>query len=225
MAATVNFLQSSFPQSFILLIHAFVFLLGLDKFVAIRNALTPYNSDPIPPEPPAIPKFAYGVVQFEESAPFWALAEKFSLTAIRRNPGERLDFESFGLGFGFALYSFEYSMKNAGSCNLTLVGLHDRALIYLDTAHVGTILRQNTSTLLQQCTHTQFIGKNVSLSELLIHPYCLGPLGQHFVSILVENMGHQNFGTIEGAPIYDPKGFVSGSTSSFLNNMRLTLTS
>jgi len=150
---------------------------GGDLFAAVASALAT-NSGNRAPEPAPIKKRAYGVVKLSSSvALFEALFE--GLPSCKRNLSSKERFpsmESLGMKSGLVLYH-GYGPYNEFALDFTYTNLHDRVQVFADEVEVGTAYRSQCPTTVQV------------------------PHGYN-IDLLVENMGHINY----GQGIYDWKG-------------------
>jgi beta-galactosidase len=159
---------------------------GFDKYVATKNVLMTVNHNSIPPEPAFNPKTAYGPISFTEFVSFWDVKSQLCKNPIQRSGKDRLDFEAMDIPHGFALYSFAAQASNSKP-TLTLNDLHDRATIFVNSSFAGSLYRPQT-----QLQFSANAGRALAFD------------------VLVESMGHQNF----GPPMIDPKGVSSVSVGS-----------
>lgn len=127
-----------------------------------------------PPEPPAaLPRKDYGTVRMTQSCSlFSCLGEPIESTTP-------FTMEACGQGQGFLLYRTEVAGKWI-DCPMTVEGLHDRALIFVNGSYQATLY----------CNDAQ---QTVTLNF---------PAERNVLDILVENMGRVNYGPHVG----DKKG-------------------
>jgi beta-galactosidase len=149
------------------------------KFEALRASFAPFHDGPLP-ELPAAPRF-----QANQTA---ALAPEASLIeAIRALPASRprphpATFEEIGVAEGLVAYETT-ALVEAGETTLALMGLHDRATVFVDGDRVATLDRDGeTSTTL---------------------PVTGRPV---VITLLVENVGRINYGPRIG----EHKGILDG---------------
>ncbi|KAF7843491.1 Beta-galactosidase 17 [Senna tora] len=161
------------------------------KFNALRKVIARYSSATLPSVPFSNEKTGYGPIHLQRKA---FLFDMFDLTnpinvIESENP---LSMESVGQMFGFLLYISEYTAKRGRSI-LSVPKVHDRAQVFISCpseesgarpTYVGTLERWLNNELILPETECP---SNINLF------------------ILVENMGHVNYGTF----IFDRKGILS----------------
>lgn len=156
---------------------------GRDKFSVLREALSPWApSTGFPPEPPPLPRKAYGLVKLTQMAPMLAVESLRQLAPSGPHlVSAPVSMESLGQNYGFIYYEAT-ALKSAS--NLTIAGYpRDRAQIFVDGDYNGAVYRPTAAPL------------------LLRTPVRAGSE----VSLLVENMGRLNF----GRAMTDPKGITT----------------
>ena len=161
-----------------------------DKYIAIRDVIKKYN--PVPADiPPATPKTAYGQVQADK---YNTLSNSPNLITRSDEGVDPISMEALTQAFGFVNYtkSFQPPAGKTAS-NLTVHGLRDRAVVYVDDMKQGILER------------TQ--GDDVDLTISISFPSESPPTGVR-LSMIVENMGRINFGSY----LNDSKGIL-GSVS------------
>jgi beta-galactosidase len=126
-------------------------------------------------EPASIPKVSYGEISVQRCA---ALLSERSIAVVTdgsvRGEIAPLSFEQLGQAMGFVLYSLREVSLHAGTNNLTLLGLHDRAHVLLDGVQIAIASRGAFDTV--------EITLQASTDEV------------RRLDILVENLGRINFG-------------------------------
>ena len=128
-----------------------------------------------------LPKAAYGKIRLTERASLLPQADRLS-SPIRS--AQTQTFEELGHDFGFLLYRTTLR----GPCTdvtLELGRVHDRALVFLDGRHIGTVERSRRRDVM---------------------PLSLAPGETARLEILVENMGRVNY----GRKLLDRKGLLDG---------------
>ncbi len=154
-----------------------------EKYFLVQDVVRKFRPDARFGKPEASEKKAYGKVRFSESAELFdcleIIAEK--IHAAKTEPMEKL-----GQSYGFIHYRTH--LQGPVSTVLGLWDVKDRALVYLDRQLVFTYYRNDASNW---------------TPELHI-PSCGAQL-----DILVENMGHINYGPLIGR---DFKGICDGVT-------------
>ncbi|KAL5467307.1 hypothetical protein EMCRGX_G031518 [Ephydatia muelleri] len=153
-----------------------------EKFMMIRQVISKYR--PVPPYiPPPTPKTAYGQVVMTDYAWLLDSPQLISKNVTSQAP---LTMEALEQSFGHVMYRSTLPPCPSGS-TLSLLGLHDRAVVYVGGALQGILLR------------TKAVDSNVSLT--------VGPLmASTEVVVVVENMGRINFGSM----INEVKGVLYG---------------
>ncbi|MFC4601052.1 glycoside hydrolase family 35 protein [Cohnella hongkongensis] len=150
-----------------------------EKFWAVRRVLERYAELPEAKLPAPIPKRAYGEVRLEETADLFRQLDRLS-SPVRRAAPEPM--EKVGQAYGFILYSTRVTGPRSGM-SLILQEVRDRALVFADGKHVGTVERWNPVELPLEV-----------------------PAEGLRLDILVENMGRVNYGPL----MRDPKGITEG---------------
>ena len=153
-----------------------------EKFMLIRQVIGKYQ--PVPTYvPPPTPKSAYGRVAMTEYAWLLDSPQLISKNVTWPTP---LTMEAIDQSFGHVMYRSTLTPCPAGS-TLSLLGLHDRGVVYVGGTLQGIVLR------------TASVDANLSI--------IIGPLMEDTVVIVVvENMGRINF----GAMINESKGILYG---------------
>ena len=128
-----------------------------------------------------LPKAAYGKLRLTERASLLPQADR--LCSPVRSAQTRT-FEELGHDFGFLLYRTTLRGSFSG-VTLELGRVHDRALVYLDGRHIGTVERSRRRDVM---------------------PLRLAPGQTAKLEILVENMGRVNY----GRKLLDRKGLLDG---------------
>ena len=156
-----------------------------DKFTLIKDVISKYQ--PVPPYvPPATPKTAYGNVPMVEYA--WLLESPQVITKnITSNAPVTM--EVLEQSFGHVIYRTSgLLMPQPAGSTLTLFGVHDRAVVYVDGTLQGILMRMDAV--------------NANLSLVLNASIT----SQSHIVIVVENMGRINYGSM----INDFKGILYG---------------
>ena len=156
-----------------------------EKFTLIRNVISKYQ--PVPSHVPGpTPKGNYGRVEMTEYAWLFDCPQLVVNDVTADNP---VSMEYLNQSFGFVIYSSQIASTTSMTHDLTINGLHDRAVVYVGNQLQGTAMRVNAKD------------SNVSLNITL-------PTGNVTVQIVVENMGRINYGSL----INDSKGILDGVT-------------
>ena len=127
------------------------------------------------------PKAAYGCLTLTEQAPLLPQADRLT-TPIRA--AQTRTFEELDLDFGYLLYRTTLRGPFSG-VSLNLGQVHDRAQVFLDGKHIGTVERSRRQ---DPMSLTLAAGQTAKLE------------------ILVENMGRVNY----GSKLLDKKGLLDG---------------
>ena len=127
------------------------------------------------------PKAAYGKIRLTEQAALLPQAERLSTPV---HSAQTQTFEELGLDFGFLLYRTTLRGPFSG-VSLELGRVHDRALVFLDGRHIGTVERSRRRDAM---------------------PLKLAAGERARLEILVENMGRVNY----GSKLLDRKGLLDG---------------
>lgn len=148
------------------------------KFEALRASFAPFHEGSIP-ELPAEPRFqaAQTVVLTPEASLFSAVSA-LPAGELRANPAT---FEQLGVAEGIIVYETTALLHDERV--LSIIGLHDRATVFVDGERVATLQRDGeTSTVLD------------------------GPARSVVITIVVENLGRINY----GPKIGEHKGILGG---------------
>ncbi len=128
-----------------------------------------------------LPKAAYGPVALTRQAPLLPQADALSSPVFA---AQTKTFEELGQDFGFVLY--RTTLRGPFTdLPLELGRVHDRALVFLDGKHIGTVERSRRRDDMRVSLKA---GETTKLE------------------ILVENMGRVNYGT----KLFDKKGLLDG---------------
>lgn len=147
------------------------------KYLAIRELMKKYVDDAVPEIPAQIPVIKLGDIKLDKSVNLFDWKKNIK-PVYNDTP---LTFEQLGQGYGYVLYSKRFNQPMSGK--LTIAGLRDYALVYINGKKVGELNRIYNQ-------HT--IDVNIPFNARL--------------DILVENMGRINY----GAAIPDnSKGIIS----------------
>lgn len=152
------------------------------KFFALQEVIRKYRPDAPFAAPPNPEKFAPAPVSLTESASLFDNLDALSRKHLCFEPEPM---EKFGEQFGFIHYRKQLSGPVCDA-EFNFPDLHDRAQIYLDGRYLGTIYRNDDKLSL---SHIDIPAKGAQLD------------------ILVENMGHINYGLKVGC---DLKGLTGG---------------
>ncbi len=157
------------------------------KFHALREAITSRlpAGEPVPPIPEPIPVAALPPITLERWTTLWDALPK------PRSSAQPVTFEQLGQNQGLMLYRTHLVGHKGGQ--LILRDLHDYALVFLDGNFIGTVDRRLNQNSI-----------NLPVSKL----------ADPVLEILVEGMGHINFGEF----MIDPKGITERAV---LNGMTL----
>ena len=128
-----------------------------------------------------LPKAAYGKLELTEQAPLFPQADRLA-TPVRA--AQTRTFEEVDQDFGYLLYRTTLRGPFSG-VSLDLGEVHDRAQVFLNGKHIGTVERSRRR------------------DEM---PLQLSAGETARLEILVENMGRVNYGT----HIFDKKGLLDG---------------
>lgn len=162
-----------------------------DKYFAVRKVISKYTTLPSVPVPPATHKSAYGKVKMTETA--W-LFDASGLVTNESDADYPLNMEIMHQNYGFIVYTLTHPLQvpSSGSMSytLTMLTLHDRAVVYVDDVVQGTISRMD-------------IGSHNAVVEITVPSTSKG-----YLRIVVENQGRINY----GSGIDDFKGILGGVT-------------
>ncbi len=118
------------------------------KYRAYREEIARYVKQPLPPIPAAPPVQVIAPFKLHEAASLWA-GLPHPVRAARSKPADRPEpMEELGQSYGFILYRTQIAHPVNGT--LTLDGLNDYALVYVNGALAGTLdrtARQSTLAL------------------------------------------------------------------------------
>jgi len=157
-----------------------------DLFVSIKNALGG-GSGPVPAEPDPIKKVSYGWIALPEAAPLFVNLN--TLATCKQSLDGRADsklpsMESLRQGHGLLLYRYDAEQNGRFQASVKVYHdyeIHDRAQVFVDGLQAGLLYRPE-------------LPSRISL-----------PPGES-MDILVENMGHINYGLSVGR---DHKGWLA----------------
>jgi hypothetical protein len=166
---------------------------GVDKYVAVRDAIAAYTGVQPPAEPASPRVTAFGAVAMTESAPMLSAA---SLAALApKGPvgdGRPRSMEQYGQNYGFVMYSAEtpsgIDTSGATVPLQVLDYIRDRAHVFLDGNDTGVVIYRNDK------------GNTAALPAGAVKAG-----GGQRLGLLVENMGRVNF----GHGMTDPKGITT----------------
>lgn len=155
------------------------------KLIKIRNVIMAHFPNlKVPIVPEAKIKRAYPTVAMEPISNMFSATAKEHLVAVTRDNTFPLTFEALDQFSGFVLYETDLPSLELDPTVLTVNGLADRALVYIDNYFVGTLSREN------------------AIKSLNINSQMGGNL-----KILVENQGRINFNKLD-----DIKGILENVT-------------
>jgi len=146
-----------------------------EKYDAVRKLLAPLSPAPLPEPPECPPNAAYGRVALTRQATVLSQVER--LATDRFLAARPFTMEQCGQGYGFIHYRTEVVHKEF-PLPLTIVGLRDRAWVWLDGKLVAD---------LEALTYEE---RHLGIE---IPPQMI-PEGGAALEILVENQGRINFG-------------------------------
>ncbi|KAL3511678.1 hypothetical protein ACH5RR_024395 [Cinchona calisaya] len=161
------------------------------KYKALQRVIAKYSMVAPISVPPDNERAAYGRIRLQKSAFLFDIVDGQDHISVVESESP-LSMESIGQMFGFVLYASEYTSKGNRSV-LSIPKVHDRAQVFVSCTsedhrkrpiYVGTIMRGSNKPI-----HLPYTN---SLSRTKIY-------------ILVENMGHLNYGPY----IFDRKGILS----------------
>ena len=147
------------------------------KYEAIREAMQKYSKEKLPDIPAQIPVLKY------DDQPVKATIDVLSWLH-RKKPvvsDQPQSFEELGQGYGYVLYRKHFTQPVSGT--LTVDGLRDFAVVYVDGKKVGELNR---------CLNQYEINVTIPFNGML--------------EILVENMGRINYGA---EIVHNRKGIIS----------------
>lgn len=161
------------------------------KFKALRRVISRYTATSLPSVPLNNEKAGYGHIQLEKTASlFDVLNSKDHISIVEsENP---LSMEAAGQMFGFLLYVSDYEFKGNGS-TLSIPKVHDRAQVFVACPSAGIGERP------------LYVGTVERWANRLLHLPSTGCASTSRLLILVENMGHVNYGQY----MFDKKGILS----------------
>ncbi|MBM7600022.1 beta-galactosidase [Virgibacillus halotolerans] len=149
------------------------------KFHAVREAISSHKDLGELVLPAPIPKKDYGIVKMQESVNLFDTLENISKPVQKIHPETM---EKLGQDYGFVLYR-TFIKGPLGKAPLTIQGVRDRALVYVNQEFKGVIDRWENNTII------------IEVPEEGIQ-----------LDLLVENMGRINYGPM----MHDPKGITEG---------------
>ena len=149
------------------------------KYELFREVLEKHGGK-VGPVPARTAARAFGPAQITGSAPVFGQLKNLGRLAKSTTP---LTMEEAGQNYGYILYRTHVS-GSLPEAKIFLQDVHDRALVYLDGKHLGTVHRNDT-----QAGISAAIPKEGATLE-----------------VLVENLGRVNYGT----KLHDSKGITHG---------------
>lgn len=156
-----------------------------EKYVLISNVISSYSpSKPIPYTPLTSQKGAYGTVYMTAAV---GLFDAPQLVMNQVTADMPVTMEYLNQSFGFVIYSTKLPQELRGKAigNLTISGLHDRGVVYIDGVLQGIGMRVDP------------VRSDVTVSVSV-------PSSAANLDIVVENMGRINYGSL----INDSKGIL-----------------
>lgn len=150
------------------------------KYDSIRSVIKKYAKYDIPEAPKPIPVIEIPSIKFNRITDVLAMAEAQTPTSNTKP----MTFEELGQGDGYVLYERHFNQPISGT--LSIPGLRDYAVVYVNGEKVG-VLNRNTQTYEMEI--------DVPFNSTL--------------SILVENMGRINYGS---EIVHNTKGIISAVT-------------
>lgn len=148
-----------------------------DKYLAIRETLQKYHNSQLPPYPANSTKVAIPTVRMNRIADLFQDLSLFATNAFTRQ--DPPTFEEVLQDYGYALYRHEL-VESISNVTVIAKGIHDRAIVYVDTIKKGILDRGESNFTLQ-------IG-DIKSGQIL--------------HVLLENQGRNCY----GAGINDTKG-------------------
>ncbi len=136
------------------------------KYDSLRNCLQTFTHEVLPPVPSRINVITLPSIKFGESADLFSLIKNIDPVKC----DTPLTFEDLNQGFGYVLYRHKFNQPISGK--LTLNGLRDYALIYVNGILIGQLNRNSK---------TYTIDVSIPFNGVL--------------DIFVENMGRINYGS------------------------------
>ena len=150
-----------------------------EKFHALRALFAPFHSGELPPVPPQPRRQRAASTALE---PVASLLDVVRATPAVGEPSPRpLTFEQLGAEDGLVAYEAEVSFPE--DATLTVDGLHDRAVVFLDDRRLGVLERDGQTTLVLPVEG-----------------------GGGRLTLLVESLGRINYGPYTG----EGKGIMGG---------------
>ena len=137
------------------------------KYLALREVLSKFNDEPLPPIPENRIKKAYGSVELCQSADILKNLDNLSAPVFSDVP---LCMEKYSAGYGYIAYQSVLE-RDYTDAKLSFEGIGDRALVYVENRLQGIVY--------------------VNDDELSVS---INALAGDKLTILVENMGRANFG-------------------------------
>jgi beta-galactosidase len=150
------------------------------KYFAFREVLARFIDLPVESLPEITPAAAYGTIELSECAPLMDNLDNLSTPDHSAVPETM---ENLGQNYGFILYQTQISGPREEE-KLRILGLHDRAQVFVDDELLGILERETPH-------------KTLSME--------VPPQGSN-LDFLVENMGRVNY----GAELADRKGITGG---------------
>lgn len=155
------------------------------KYYAVREVIEKHYGLPDMEVPKPLPKKAYGKVELTESV---ALFNCLDTVGKKHTAAAPLTMEELDQNYGFILYRTHVTGPRE-EAPIILQDVRDRALIFKDEQHIGTVYRNDKEN-------------NVAMSV---------PKEGAQLDVLVENMGRVNY----GSEMPDRKGITKGIRFSY----------
>jgi len=159
-----------------------------DKFQGFRQLNAYWRNASLPADPPAPAVAAYGAVAMSSAAPLFANLDVLAPAGALTNQAAPARMETYGQRHGYVLYRAALPAGAGGDTVVQLQGLADRAEVFVGLVSAGVTYRPDKGA------------GSVTVPAGMIVPGAV-------LDILVENMGHINY----GRGFFDPKG-LSGAT-------------
>jgi hypothetical protein len=159
-----------------------------DKFATLRQLMTYWMGEEPPAEPPAPAVAAYGTVQLTSSASLWSNLALLAVNATTGPQAAPSTMETYGQAHGYIVYRSAVPAGHDGQkSSLAISGLADRGEVFVSGTSVGVTYRPDAGAG-QYTVPAALVSAGATLD------------------ILVENMGHINY----GHGFFDPKGITGG---------------
>ena len=150
-----------------------------DKYYAVRKVMSKYVKLPSGPVPVPAPKWKSSPIQFTRQTSLFDNLPSFTTCVTANLP---LTMEQLKQSDGFILYQLQWSGPVK---NITLYGVHDRAVVYIDRQRIGAVDRRF------QLNGSVIVPPNFG-SRFSQYP------NSFTVTVFVENLGRVNHGSYMG---------------------------